>query len=288
MKRGIITNSGRMLRNDSQSVSLSGGLTDNDLNYYLLYWDKIVMPTNNLIHMAIRDEEELLKTNVLERPRIAFNSWSTNVKDGSFDPFVIAQSIVANNLLSTDKLTDWTIHQLGDQIVIGNDQKKEFEAIRVELIKCLPVPNGQLNFAEILEFKEKRKDELSELHSKIDSLYIDILNSPDKDLALRKSISEFNKSIKNINSVTKERFKSLTKYNLTTELNLNGKDLSIAIASGAVFDFYTNAFTIPIGTIASGFASLIKLKANRTTSIEKSKNKLKLSYLAEASKKGII
>jgi len=104
MKRGIITNTGRMVRNGSQSVSLSGNLTDNDLNYYLLYWDKIVMPTNNIIHMAIRGEEELLKTGILERPRIAFNSWTTNVENGSFDPFVIAQSIVANNLLSTDKL----------------------------------------------------------------------------------------------------------------------------------------------------------------------------------------
>jgi len=119
----------------------------------------------------------------------------------------------------------------------------------------LPVPNGQLNFSEILEFKEKRKDELSELHSKIDSLYLDILNSPDKDLAMRKNISEFNKSIENIDSVTKESFKSLTKYNFTTELNLNGKDLNVAIASGAVFDFYTSGFTIPIGTIASGLVS---------------------------------
>lgn len=288
MKRGIITNTGRMVRNNSQSVSLSGGLTDNDLNYYLLYWDKIVMPTNNIIHMAIKNEEELIKSNILERPRIAFSSWSTNVKDGSFDPFIIAQSIVANNLLSTDKLTDWTIHQLGEQIVIGNDQKKEFEAIKVELLKCLPVPNGELNFQEILEFKEKRKDELFELHSKVDSMYLDILNSPDKNLAKRKSISEFNKSIKNLDSVTKERFKSLTKYNLTTELNLNGKDLSMAAASGAVFDFYTNGLTIPIATVFSGLASLIKIKANRTTSIEKAENKLKLSYLAEATKKGII
>ncbi|MFT7030218.1 MAG: hypothetical protein ACJA2C_001614 [Marinoscillum sp.] len=288
MKRGIITNTGRMVRNDSQSVSLSGGLTDNDLNYYLMYWDKIVMPTNNIFHLAIRDEEELLKTEILERPRVAFSSWTTNVENGSFDPFVIAQSIVANNLLSKDKLTDWTIHQLGEEIVIGNDQKKEFDAIKVELLKCLPVPDGQLNFAEILEFKEKRKDELSELHSKIDSLYLDILNSPDKDFALRKSVSEFNESIENINSVSEERFKSLTKYNLTTELNLNGKDLSVAIASGAIFDFYTTGFTIPIGTVVSGLASLIKVKANRTTSIEKAENKLKLSYLAEATEKGII
>lgn len=288
MERGIITNTGRMVRNDSQSVLLSGGLTDNDLNYYLLYWDKIVMPTNNIFHIAIKYEEELLKAGILERPRIVFNSWSTNVKDGSFDPFVIAQSMVANNLLSTEKLIDWTIHQLGEQVVIGNEQKKEFKSIKVELLKCLPVPSGQFHFTEILEFKEKRKDELSNLHSKIDALYLDILNSPDKDLATRKTISEFNDSIENLNSVSKEKFKFYTKYNFTTELNLNGKDFSVAIASGAIFDFYTNAYSIPIGTVLSGLASLIRIKANRTTSVEKAKDKLKLSYLAKATEKGII
>jgi hypothetical protein len=68
-------------------------------------------------------------------------------------------------------------------------------------------------------------------------------------------------------------------------LNLSGKDLSMATASGAVFDFYTSGCTIPIGIIPSGVTSLIKLKANRTTSVEKSKNKLKLSYLSEATKR---
>lgn len=288
MKRGIITNPAKMDRNDSNSVSISGSISISDLNYYLLYWDKIVMPTNNIFHFAVNNEEELIKTKILERPRIAFSSWSTNSQDGSYDPFVIAQSIVANNLISTDKNFDWTIHQIGDGIAIGNEQKKEYNSIKVELLQCLPVPNEGVNFQEILNFKEKRSDELIQLHSNIDDLYLEILSSPDQDLKTRKIISELKNSIDNIDSVSKEKFKSISKYNLTTELNLNGKDLGVAIAGGAIFDSYTNGFSLPIGTVVSGLLSLIKIKANRTTSVEKAKDKLKLSYLASANKKQII
>ncbi|WP_296315527.1 DUF6236 family protein [Winogradskyella sp. UBA3174] len=288
MNRGIITNPAIMDRNDSQSVSISGSISINDLNYYLLYWDKIVMPTNNIFHVGVHNEEELLKTKILERPRIAFSSWSTNTQNGSYDPFVIAQSIVANELISTDKTTDWTIHQIGDGIAIGDKQKKEFNSLKVELLKCLPVPNDNINFQEILDFKDKRKDELLELHSKIDELYLEILSSPDKDLKAKKIINELKNSIDKIDTVSKERFKSIIKYNLTTELNLNGKDLGIAIASGAIFDNYTSGFSLPIGTVVSGLLSLIKVKANRTASVEKAENKLKLSYLANANRKKII
>lgn len=126
------------------------------------------------------------------------------------------------------------------------------------------------------------------LHSAKEDIYLNIITSPDKDLQSKKSILEFQKKLENLNKVSNERFKFLTKYNLTTELNLNGIDLTTAIAGGAVFDFYTSGMTIPIGTIVSAAASVLRIKANRTTNVEKAENNLKLSYLSEASKNKIV
>ena len=86
------------------SVSFSGSLNDSDINYYLLYWDKIVMPANDMFNFKIKNEEELLKTKILERPVVRIGNWTTNSKEGSFDPFIAAQSIVANDLIANDKL----------------------------------------------------------------------------------------------------------------------------------------------------------------------------------------
>lgn len=288
MKRGIIANTGKMSRFDDRGVSISGNISSQDLNYYLLYWDKIIMPTNNLIHLAIQNEDEIIKTGILERPRVQFSNWSSNNEDSSYDPFVIAQSIVANKLITEDNSTDWTIHQIGDQIVIGNEQKKEFNSVKLELQNCLPIPSEEIHFQDILEFKEKRKDELIALHSTIDDLYLDVLNSADINLAKRKCISELSNAIRNLESSSKEEFNKISKYNFTTELNINGKDIALAIGGGAAFDFFTTGMTIPLGTVLSGLASVIRIKANKTVSVEKSEEKLKLSFLANASKKEII
>ncbi|WP_321319597.1 DUF6236 family protein [Labilibaculum sp.] len=288
MKRGIITSSGRMTRQDSDSVSINSSISEEDLNYYLLYWDKILMPTNNMIHVSVKNEDQLLKTGFFERPKVNFTNWSTHMNKGSYDPFLMAQSIVANEVIPNDKSFDWTIHQIGDHIAISKDQSKEFNSIKVELLNCLPVPSGETNFQDILEFKEKRTDELLALHSTIDELYLEILNSPDKDLQLRKSISDFKMAIANIDTVSKERFKMLTKYNFTTELNINGQNIALALGGGATFDFFSNGMTLPIVTILAGLTSFIKVKANRTTSVKKAGEKLKLNFLADANKRHIV
>lgn len=288
MKRGIITNVGTLKRTSKDTVIFSHQLKDEDINYYSLYWDKIVIPFNNIFRVGINHQEDLLKAGVLITPEVRFPSWSSNSGDASFDPFIVSQSIVANEYLTNDKSVDWTIHQLGDQIVIGNEQKREYNSIKVELANCLPVPNDEVNLNEIFEFKEKRKDELLSLHESIDEVYFEILSSVDRDLQTKKSIIILNQNIKNLQSVSKEKFKSLTKYNFTAELNISGKNISTGIAAGALIDFYSNGFTIPIATILSGAASILNIKANRATSIEKAQNRMKLSYLAKASKKDII
>lgn len=288
MKRGIITNSGKTERIDSETVSISGNISQADLNYYILYWDKIVMPTNNIIHQAIPHEEHLIKSGILERPIVRFNSWTSKIENGSYDPFVISQGIVANQLLSQKGDIDWTIHQIGDEVVVAKDFQKDFQSLKVELLNCLPVPIETLNPDVLLEFKRKRKDELEKLHQSIDELYLEILNSPDIDLQQKITKSEFVKAIQNLEKTTKENFLKTSKYDFSTEININVKDIVTSASAGLLIDFYTHGVNLPITSILSGLASMVSIKANKTISLENSKGKLKLSYIANASKEGLI
>ncbi|MFT5617591.1 MAG: hypothetical protein ACI85I_000815 [Arenicella sp.] len=101
-------------------------------------------------------------------------------------------------------------------------------------------------------------------------------------------ISELEKAIQNLDVSTRELFQSLSKYNFTVELNVNGKDLGLAIGGGAIFDFFTLGMVIPFGILAAGLTSIIKLKASKTLSVEKASKKMKLNFLADANKKGIL
>lgn len=285
MEKGIIAAPARVSGNGAQFRS-EGGLTPEELRYFLLYWDKVVIPTTNLIHLAVPQENELLSTGVVTRPRVTFS--------GAFNgelmarAQLLAQTTVARDLIENDRSVDWALHQIGSEIIVPDKESIEKQLIRVDLVNSLPVPTGDIPFPDILEFKERRKDELIELHDAMDGLYLEILSSPDPSLKTKQAISHFRKSIETLDNVTKEKWKSTGKFDISAELNINGKDVATGIAAGAVFDFFTNLYTVPIGTIVGAIATIIKVKASTMKTFEPSKEKKVLSYLASAHKENIL
>jgi hypothetical protein len=282
MIRGVIASSGVIQRGGPSEVSISSNISSEDMNYYLMYWDKIVIPTNNIIHVRVNNEKELIKNGILERPRIRFKEWSTSSK---VDLFLVPQSIVANDLLENDKIIDWTVHQIGDHVEIADLQKKEFNSIKLDLVNCLPVPVGNVAFEDILKFKEKRIDEFGELRSTLDTLYFDILGSQDSDLQIKKNVDALKTAIENLNKSSKEKFKISTKYDFSVQINPSGTDFGNALALGAFVDVFsgTELFKYVLGGL-----SIFRIKAEMSTSVKSAENKLKLSYLAKATNKNLI
>ncbi|WP_394660339.1 DUF6236 family protein [uncultured Chryseobacterium sp.] len=288
MKRGIIISPIKSNRINDTSVSFENNISIEDLYYYILYWDKIVMPTNNLFHTNIPFQDLLKNEMILERPVVKFTTWSTNSNNGYFNIYEKSQSIVANDLVKNNLEFDWTIHQIGDEVVIDNDLKTEFNAIKVALSNCLPVPNKSVNIEDLLEFKSVRNSEFIELHDTLDSFYTDILKSVDRDFESRKSVEKLNKAIANLNKVSKEKFSHSSKYNLVTEININPSKILLNVSGVALASMYFEPKLITIGSVLAGLASFINIKFNRTTSIEGAKDRLKLSYLSSAKNNNII
>lgn len=284
MDRGVIAAPG-IITPLAQGFMMERSVSSEELRYYIMYWDRVVIPGNNLVYIGIPEEEELIACGAITRPKVGFQ--------GSFQGDQVAnvilscQSIVANELVK-DKSVDWIVHQIGSEIVIPDKFSFQQETVKVVLVNALPVPDGETPINEILEFKERRKDQLVELHEAIDGLYFEVLNSPDPELATKKAVTRFKTSIEGINAVANEKFKKTRKYDLTAELNLNGKDIVSGASAGAVIDFFSTGFSIPIATIVGALAALIKVKANLTYTFEPAKENSKLSYLSYASNENII
>jgi hypothetical protein len=285
MKRGIIAAPARVSGN-GVSFRSEGGLSAQDVRYFVLYWDRVVIPTTNLIHLAVPEEDELLKAGVLTRPRIVFSG----VFNGELvaRAQLLAQTRIAGDLIRNDRSADWVLHQIGSDLIIPDAESMEKQMIRVDLVDCLPVPRGDVAVADVLEFKERRNDELMQLHEAIDALYFEILSSPDPGLRSKQAIHRFTESIKEIEKVSAEKWKVFEKFDLSAEININGKEVVTTVAAGAVFDFYTNIFTMPVGTIVGAVASLISIKASVTKAFEASKEKKVLGYLARCHKENLL
>ena len=127
-----------------------------------------------------------------------------------------------------------------------------------------------------------------ELHKSIDELCFEVLNSPDKGLATKKVLSRFQSSIQNLDRTSHEKFKKTRMYDLSAELNINGKDIISGASAGALVDFFSNGFTIPIATALGVVVALIKISAKASFIFEPAKENTKLAYISNASKENII
>lgn len=283
MKRGLIAAPG-IINRLPEGFEMKRSLSLDEMRYYALYWDKVVIPSNNLVHIGVPQEDAFISAGAIERPNIGFQgSYEGNQLT---DAILSCQSIVAKELVK-DKTMDWVIQQFGDECILLDNYSEERNTLRIDLAACLPVPTGEVNIHDILEFKEQRKNEFITLHEYLDEFYEEALSSPDQDLASKKALSKLAKSIDDLDKVTHERFQKSNKHDLSAELNLYGRDIWIGAAAGAGLDF-ASGFTLPIATIAGALMSTVRVTAKTTRTFQPAEKNLKLAYLSDARKNGLL
>lgn len=283
MERGIIS-SPTALHISPNGVKRGKPLSLDDLRYYSLYWDRLVIPTAGDIHELVPQEECFISSGVLERPI----SSKYNNKIIRMDSNIVLdmQSEVAEQYMK-DKNTDWVVCQPSSDILLPDQYSVNRNTLRIDLSNCLPVPTGNVNVHDILEFKLRRRNEFIAMHEQLDALYEQALLSPDQSLSSKKAISNLKETIKNLDKVTQENFKLFTKRNLSTLFNLFGKELG----KGLVIDLVSASLTgtaLPVATVSNVINTTIQIGIQPSQIFKPAEKNLKLAYLTSASKEGLM
>lgn len=71
MERGVIVSPG-IVRKIPKGFHFERSINKEELRYLLMYWDKVVVPKNNLVNIEIPDEPELLKLGAVTLPKIQY------------------------------------------------------------------------------------------------------------------------------------------------------------------------------------------------------------------------
>ncbi len=284
--RGIIATAAHInLQPNGFSIDAkNGGLSKNDIKYFLLYWDKIIIPANNFVYVEIPYEKDLVESNIIERPKITFQGNFSGYEIGK--AMLYEESKIVEEKIN-DKTVDWTIHQFNNQLILPDNKIIKKRIFKFELMNMLPVPNDNVPIYDIIDFKERRKDEFLALHNTLDDLYFEILKSPDSNLMQLKTINTLKKIINDIEKVQKEKFKLFTKYDLTAEININGKDILNGIVAGSLID-YNRGAKIPFATIIGAIVPMFRISIKKSITFSPLDNKLNLAYLSRANKEKII
>ncbi len=285
MERGVVATPG-IIHVRGSGFTLERSLSPQELRYYALYWDKVVIPASNLVYIGIPEENTLIETGVVSRPRVQFRGSFSGAEVGN--SFAIAQAEVGKKLIAEEPSVDWVLHQFGSSLAIPNQFSCELRTVRFELVNLLPVPSGDVPMPDVLEFKERRRDEFANLHKCLDEAYLEALRSPDPRLGSRIAVGNLREAIASLDAVSTESWKRTTKYDFSAELNIELARIAQGAAAGAAFDFFLIAMTIPVGTIAGAIVSAFKLSAKASSTFEPAQGRLKLSYLSHARNEHIL
>lgn len=275
MKRGVVA-APAVISRAPRGFTVERTLSGAELRFYLLYWDHIAIPANNLVYIGVPEEQELLSSGAITRPRVQYSGRYEG--DQVASAVLGSQNIVAAEL-NRDLEIDWVMHQFGGDVLAVPSISEGSTVLRIALASVLPVPAADTPIGQVLEFRERRRSDFIALHDNLDALYFDILDSPDRPLASRKQISALRAQIAGLLS-DRVGISQWRSFDLSVEFKLKSKDLIAGITVGAGIAALAG-LTVPVVAGIGALASLVELKLTKVRSLGGGP-KDKLAYLSAA------
>jgi Family of unknown function (DUF6236) len=215
----------------------------------LLYWERLEVPNNNIIHLGSTSEmEELASLGALSRTDIRVETSGPLV-----DLWIDALFQVYENL-NRDEPGLWSLAQTGDSLEIPAKFSQSTRGLQIELISALPVPDESVPFEDILQFRQRRTDELEALRIRINELYQKVLSAPDFHAAQVTAIESLQLAIADLRRSMNETF-------LTRVLRSAKFEFNLGTLAGVLLGLTTSEFPLNIlSGLGGGALSSIKFE----------------------------
>lgn len=289
IKRGIITPPGNVTIKGN-SYNLKGGLTEELMYYFGLYWDKIVIPSG-IVNLQLACDEEFIKNDILEKiSTFKIPPHHSYIKDDGKSYDMATHELWAFGEIAKQKINTkgeaWFINHIDGDPLFLPQQRLEQDSFRLRIVDALPHPalTGEYNIVDLLEFKQRRSDELGQLHESMDGLLSKVLKEPLQDIR-ETEIRRFENAIIELNKTLIERFKFINKSDWEVSLSPDIPSLFSAaknIGAGMILDQGLGA-NFPYATTLSAIGSTLSLtKKFGYTFNQYAKDDLKLEYITRA------
>lgn len=212
MNRGIIITPDYSIRNNGHGLQVNGAVDPTNLRNYLLFWDKIDYPTNNMIHFGGgNDIDFLIQEGVAKSTEIRFRELR-----GDQNGFIfLATQMAAYEENNKNADEEWSIAQPTETLLVPEKYAKRQGCLEFELYNAIQIPTSDVPLPEVFEFKKRRNDELLALRDSMDSIVDSVINSQDIPKRKSKAISKLHRNLNDFNRVMKETTFQRVKRSLT-------------------------------------------------------------------------
>jgi hypothetical protein len=244
--RGLVISSKMHIAGDS--VFVEGGIDPQELRFALFFWDQLAWPTSNIIRVRSSPNEEFLESEgILIRPHTQINFAGVPahlIAKGHFAAFkeLEKQSPGSWALAQGENSFQW------DELLMG-----EGKGALLQLKRAVPIPTTDVPLEEILEFKNRRKDELLLFRQQFESFLSDIETSGNPKETLHKCINEIDQACADLITVGREWQFPVKLSDFKSSFTFNP---SRFILSGLAAWTFTHPFGLAAATAASGLATI--------------------------------
>jgi Family of unknown function (DUF6236) len=246
-KRGLVVSPQIEVEGTSLKAR-STNLDPKEVRFALLFWDRLAWPASRALHFPSGPDEQLLQqVRVLTRPEYTFNG---DVAQG----FARGQ-IQAFTDLDAKEPGLWSLAQGEDSLLLRDKIIGAGDGASVELHRAIPIPDKDVPLNEILEFKQKRHDELHLLRNEIDAFIAVLDKAEDKEAELRKQIAQVDAACADALKVGKEWRFPVRLSNLKVSLDLR-PFTTIAAAVSTWGAATVSGFQLPTATAVAGLSAV--------------------------------
>ena len=222
------------------------------LRQYLLYWDKIDWPDNNVVSFRTDhpDIAFLESAGIMSRTHVDVKELFSDVGKA-----LIRAQHVAFSTRNRDEPGAWSLAQQSSYLAAPEEDTTPTRFIEVELYSAIPIPGGEVAFEDILNFKLRRRDELRRFRSGMDDLSQQVSASDDLPRARIQALDKVDQALQDLHRVFDETFTDRLISSVKVELNvpaLAGAAALVGVAS--------TSFGLPIaaGAALGAIAAAVK------------------------------
>ncbi len=235
------------------AINVGGSINSIELRKYLMYWDEIDYPDNNFISIGLNPDMTFLQEcGVLSRTFVRFQGPISSHNGESF--FRAQQEAYDQN--EKNNPGAWSLGQISESPIHSNGNV--LPSVEFNLFNMLPVPNEDVPLNDILEFKEKRCDELVALRIYLDEVYQSIIKSGDIPRAMNSEIARLEASLKALNICLSESSIRKTITSLRSYVACEFGSALGAGLGGAGVSTVVQMSPILLGTACAGLALGVK------------------------------
>lgn len=239
----------------SRLFAKSSNLDPQELRFALLFWDRLVWPSSRAIHFASGPDETFLESaGILFRPEYTvYGDAAQGIAKGQIQAF---------QDLEHSEPGIWALAQGENSFLWKDGLIDEGKGALIELHHAIPIPRHDVPLAEILEFKQRRRDELLLLRYQLESFASEMEGSIDKPLALQKRISEIDQACANLLLVGKEWQFPVYLSNIKASFSLTPLTFLPAIGLGWKFGEPFGLPTAATAAAVAGVGSMLEIKGD--------------------------